>query len=236
MRSLIWDIVHGLPSRLLNMCSIQVLRQDQIWTRKSKMLDINFSQQNRAVQQMHFEIKNCWVGKSSEKWDWFLFILSNLLVISNIYLILPFIMMWYWIIWLFCSYFCTWGRWKASRWWDVFFHLQKACKFLFLWSFTFFYLKHEKGCNALRGCFETLSEKEQFRRIGKTIRNEKMSNRDQTKTFIFQKKCFFKKHTVALQVKSDIHADLFYPSVDRFHLLLIFHCKWLPVIRNQNMK
>ena len=136
------------------------------------MLDINFSQQNRAVQQMHFEIKNCWVGKSSEKWDWFLFILSNLLIILYIYLILPFIMMWYWIIWLFCSYFCTWGRWKASRWWDVFFHRQKACEFFFLWSFTFFYLKHEKGCNALRGCFETLSEKEQFRRIGKTIWNE----------------------------------------------------------------
>ena len=64
------------------MCSVQVLRQDQIWTRKSKMFDINFSQQNRAVQQMHFEIKNCWVGKSSEKWDWFLFILSNLLMIT----------------------------------------------------------------------------------------------------------------------------------------------------------
>ena len=46
------------------------------------MLDINFSQQNRAVQQMHFEIKNCWVGKSSEKWDWFLFIMANLLMIT----------------------------------------------------------------------------------------------------------------------------------------------------------
>ena len=67
------------------MFCVQVLRQDQIWTRKSKMLDINFSQQNRAVQQMHFEIKNCWVGKSSEKWDWFLFILYNLLIILYIF-------------------------------------------------------------------------------------------------------------------------------------------------------
>ena len=176
MWSLIWDIVHGLPSRLLKMCSIQVLRQDQIWTRKSKMLDINFSEQNRAVQQMHFEIKNCWVGKSSEKWDCFLFILSNLLIILYIYLILPFIMMWYWIIWLFCSYFCTWGRWKASRWWDIFFPSSKSLQIPLS---LIFYLLLSKTWERLQCIEKLLWNLVRKRAIQEDWENHSEWNRDQ---------------------------------------------------------
>ena len=161
---------------------------------------------------------------------------------SNLFLII-----WYYVSWLSCSYFI---RDDGKRIWDcrrfflsllnklekflfLFLHLlSKTCErlqciateFLFLWS----NLIHVKSCNALRGCFETLEEKQQFSRIWKKhsewrdVKPGPNSNLLFSGTFNYWWLAVF---MFTSQVECSLWSFCLCPAPLP---VIYFHCKWLP--------
>ena len=99
-----------------------------------------------------------------------------------------------------------------------------ATEFLFLWS----NLIHVKSCNALRGCFETLEEKQQFSRIWKKhsewrdVKPGPNSNLLFSGTFNYWWLAVF---MFTSQVECSLWSFCLCPAPLP---VIYFHCKWLP--------